>query len=616
VAGSFWTSGREDDRRIEDYGLIGDCETGALVSRTGSIDWLCWPRFDSDACMIALLGDEENGWWRIAPADGACASSRRYAGATLIIESLFETEDGCVALIDFMPIRKGSSRVIRIVEGRSGRVEMRSVCDLRFEYGKLHPLVGACHEQEIRAIAGPHGVVMRASVPLSVDRSAFHSSFTLAEGERAVFSLTHYPSHEQPPQPGGSDEALEALEQTRRFWEEWTATCAYEGPYRDAVVRSLIALKAMTYLPTGGKVAAITSSLPEWIGGERNWDYRFCWLRDAVFVLLSFHHAGYRDEAKAWHDWLLRAIAGEPADVRPLYGIDGSRRQFEWEADWLSGFLGSKPVRFGNEAENQLQIDVFGSVLDAFHLARKHGLEKQDPQSWKMQVCLLEELERCWDKEDEGIWEIRADPQHFVHSKALAWAAFDRAVRAVEEGHESIGSEQLERWRHLRDTIRDQILERGWDEEKQSFTQAYDTDNLDAATLLLTAIGLISPDDPKAKGLVAAIERELMPHGLVLRYDTRKTEDGLPPCEGAFLACSFWLADNYLLQGRREDAEALFEKLLSLRNDLGLLSEEYDPVAGRMLGNFPQAFSHLALVNTAFNLSRQEGPAEDRRSLE
>jgi GH15 family glucan-1,4-alpha-glucosidase len=599
-------------RRIEDYGLIGDCRTGALVGRDGSIDWLCWPRFDSDACLIALLGGDECGRWKIAPEGEARAVSRRYQGDTLILETLFGTEEGEAALIDFMPAGGEDSHVVRLVEGRRGRVRMRSDLRLRFQYGQLRPLIREAHAREVLALAGPHAVALRSTVPLEVERPDIGACFEVEEGEQASFVLTHYESHlDPPPAPG----AAEALERTRRFWEEWSAICTYRGPYRAAVMRSLITLKALTYAPTGGKVAALTSSLPEWPGGERNWDYRYCWPRDAVFVLLAFLHAGYRKEASAWHDWLLRAIAGEPADLKPLYGIDGSRRNFEWEADWLEGLYGASPVRFGNYAEDQLQVDVFGSVMEAFHLSRKHGLERADPAAWHMQVCLLEELERCWDRPDEGIWEIRADPQHHVHSRALAWVAFDRAVRAVEAGHEPCEPERLARWKELRDRIREEVLERGYHKEKGSFVRAYDHDVLDASTLLLPAVGLIPADDPRARGTVEAVERELLWKGLVRRYDTEKVEDGLPPGEGAFLACSFWLADNYLLQGRRDEAEGLFERLLGLRNDLGLLSEEYDPEREMMLGNFPQAFSHLALVNTALNLSEDEGPAQDRLRL-
>jgi GH15 family glucan-1,4-alpha-glucosidase len=600
------------ERRIEDYGLIGDCRTAALVSRTGSIDWLCWPRFDSDACMIALLGGDECGRWSIAPEGKVKSHSRHYQGDTLILETLFECEEGEAALIDFMPAGEDASHVFRIVEGRKGKVAMRSRLDLRFEYGQLRPLIRESHDKEVQAMAGAHGAVLRSSVPVATENGTIAADFTVEADERVHFTLSHFDSHEKPPAAPGPGEALE---RTRRFWEEWSAVCTYRGPYRDMVVRSLITLKALTYAPTGGKVAAVTSSLPEWPGSSRNWDYRYCWPRDAVFVLLAFTHAGYRKEAEEWHDWLLRAIAGEPAEVKPLYGIDGSRRNFEWEADWLEGLYGSSPVRFGNHAEDQLQIDIFGSVMEAFHLSRKHKLEHADPAAWRMQIGLLDALEKVWDKADEGIWEIRSDPQHHVHSKALAWVAFDRAVRAVETGREPCDPERLGRWKTLRERIREEILDRGFDEERNTFVRAYDDDVLDASTLLLPAIGLIAPDDPRAIGTVEAIEKDLSWDGLVRRYDTEKVDDGLPPGEGAFLACSFWLADNYLLQGRREEAEALFERLCSLANDLGLLSEEYDPDRKMMLGNFPQAFSHLALVNTALNLAEGEGPSQDRLSF-
>jgi GH15 family glucan-1,4-alpha-glucosidase len=600
------------EKRIEDYAIIGDCRTAALVRRTGSIDWLCWPRFDSEACLVELLGEEGHGSWKISPRDGVRRLSRRYEGDTLVLETIFACDTGEVALIDFMPADEPTSHIVRIVEGRAGKVRMCADLALRFNYGLARPLVRHASEHEVAALAGPHAVALRASASLEVTPDSIRSEFEVEEGERVSFILSYYPSHEEPPP---KPDAFQAREKTLLFWEDWSGICTYRGPYRNQVIRSLITLKALTYAPTGAKVASVTSSLPEWPGGERNWDYRYCWPRDAVFGLLALLHAGYRQEAQDWHDWLLRAVAGEPADLKPLYGIDGSRRHLEWEADWLDGLYGSQPVRFGNFAEDQLQIDTFGSVMEAFHLSRKHGIEHDDPASWNMQVGLLDELARCWDEVDEGIWEIRSDPQHHVHSKALAWVAFDRAIRAVEAGHEPCDETRLAKWKELRERIRAEVLERGYDSRGECFRRSYDSDALDASTLLLPIVGLVDPCDPRALGTVAAIERELMPHGLVLRYDTEKVDDGLPPGEGAFLACSFWLADNYLLQGRRDEAEALFERLLNLTNDVGLLSEEYDPEKEMMLGNFPQAFSHLALVNTALNLSETEGPAQDRLSL-
>lgn len=606
---SFWTSGRDDgQRRIEDYGLIGDSETAALVSRTGSIDWLCWPRFDSEACLAALLGDERNGFWRIAPCGEIRKTSRSYRGDTLILETLFETDEGKVLLVDLMPLRGHNSDIVRMLIGQEGRVPIRSVLDLRFEYGKLRPLIRRVEDQEISAIAGPHGIVLRSDRKLEVEDGAITDECIVSEGERAHFVLTYFPSHQDMPDPVDVDAALE---ETESFWEEWTDCCTYEGPYRDQVVRSLVTLKALTYRPTGGTVAAATASLPEAMGGERNWDYRYCWLRDAAFMLLAFIHAGYPKEAAAWRDWLIRAGAGEPGDAKPLYALDGNQGILEWTAPWLGGFNGSCPVRFGNAAHDQLQLDIFGEVIDAFYLARRHGLEGHE-EVWELQRKLLEALEKRWREPDAGIWEIRSDPQNFVHSKAMAWAAFDRGVRSFKDrGEDGV----VERWARLRDEIREDVLAKGFDAEKNSFVRSYEARELDASILLLPIIGFIDAKDPRAVGTTKAIEEELMKDGLVLRYDTRRSPDGLPPGEGAFLACSFWLVDNYHLQGRSEDAHALFKKLLGLANDLGLLSEQYGHAEGMMLGNFPQALSHLALVNSAYNLSKGRGPAEERLSL-
>ena len=597
---SFWgRSGRE--RRIEDYGLIGDSETAALVSRWGSIDWLCWPRFDSEACLAALLGDAENGFWRIAPAGEIADAGWRYRGDTLILESLFETDEGLVELVDLMPLRGQASDLVRRVRGRKGRVRMRSVLDLRFDYGKRRALLDRVGECEVSALAGPHAVVLRGGHGLHVEGNAICCDFTLEAGERADFVLTYFPSHHDVPDPVDPDAALK---ETERFWRDWAGRCTYQGPHRDQVVRSLVTLKALTYRPTGGTVAAATTSLPERPGGERNWDYRYCWLRDAAFMLLAFVHAGYSEEAEAWRDWLLRAVAGDPRDVKPLYRLDGDQDTAERELGWLDGFNGARPVRIGNAAHAQLQVDVFGEVIDAFHLARKHGLREHERSS-HLQRDLLGVLEKRWHEPDSGIWEVRSEPLHFVHSKALAWAAFDRGARGF-------GSDQAKRWRAVADEIRREVMDRGFNPERRAFRRAYGSDHLDASTLVLPLIGFVAPDDPRALGTTEAVERGLVEDGLVLRYRSEEAEDGLPPGEGAFLACSFWLADNYHLQGRRDEAEALFERLLKLGNGLGLLSEEVDPRTGAMLGNFPQALSHVSLVNTAYNLSEALGPAEDR----
>ena len=605
TARNFWGLGGEP-RRIEDYGLIGDSETAALVSRTGSIDWLCWPRFDSEAGLCALLGTEENGFWRIAPTGEVERQSWRYRDDTLIIDNELETADGRVRLTELMPMRGASSDLIRIVEGLEGEVQVRSVLDLRFEYGRLRPLVRRIESHRVSALAGPHAVVLRSDHDLEVEDHAICCEFSIAKGERACFVLTYFPSHHDAPDAVDPEEAIK---ETECFWRDWAGRCTYEGDHRDAVVRSMVTLKALTYRPTGGTVAAPTSSLPEAPGGERNWDYRYCWLRDAAFMLLSFVHAGYLSEAEAWRDWLLRAVAG--GSVRPLFGLDGDQGILEYEAPWLCGFNGARPVRFGNGAHDQVQLDVFGEVIDAFALARKHGVRDHD-ESWLLQKRLLTSLEDSWNEPDAGFWESRDDPQHYVHSKVLAWAAFDRGARHFGE---QADEEAIARWSGLRDRIRQEILDKGFDEERGSFVRAYGSKALDASLLILPLIGFVHPKDPKAVGTVEAIQRELMPDGLVLRYDTDEVDDGLPGREGAFLACSFWLVDNLHLQGRTEEARALFGKLLGLRNDLGLLSEEYLMREQRMLGNFPQALSHVGLVNSALNLSEANGPAEDRLSM-
>lgn len=588
---------------IGDYALIGDCETAALVSRSGSIDWLCWPRFDSAACLAALLGDERHGYWRIQPCEDA-TTQRAYAGNTLVLETRFETASGAAKVIDFMPLRKQASDLVRIVVGERGRVAFRSSLSLRFDYGRAAPLVMAA-ENGLVAIAGPDAVRLEATPPLECepDRPGEHV-FEVGEGERVCFVLTYFPSHLSRPD---SVDAESALEETKQFWTDWTGRCR-NGSWSEPVRRSLITLKALTYRPTGGLLAAATTSLPERWEGERNWDYRFCWLRDATFTLLTLMDAGFSEEAHAWRDWLLRAVAGEPDKVQPVYGIAGERRLIEWEADWLPGFAGAKPVRIGNAAFSQRQHDIYGEVLDALHQARRLGIEDGEA-SWGLQRGLLDHLESRWDAPDDGIWEVRSGRQTFTHSRVMAWVAFDRAVKAVE----SCGLEgPVERWRTLRDRIHAEVCRTAFDGELNAFTRVAGEASLDAALLLMPMVGFLPATDPRMVGTVEAIRSRLTTHGLVLRYDTEKDQDGLPPGEGAFLACSFWLADNLILQGRREEGQALFERLLDLRNDVGLLSEEYDPAKRRLMGNFPQALSHLALVDTAFNLERTRGPARER----
>lgn len=589
---------------IGDYAMIGDCETAALVSRSGSIDWLCWPRFDSASCLSALLGDERHGFWRIRPCEEA-TTRRAYAGDTLILETRFETASGAAKVIDFMPLRKEGSDLVRIVVGERGRVRIRSELSLKFDYGRSAPLfMGA--EAGFVAIAGPDAVRLEVTPPLEGDRDRpGEHIFDVEAGERVCFVLTYFRSHLRPPD---SVEPEAALEATARFWRDWSGRCCADGQWSDAVRRSLITLKGLTYRPTGGLLAAATTSLPERWGGGRNWDYRYCWLRDATFTLLTLLDAGYSEEAHAWRDWLLRAVAGEPAKVQPVYGIAGERRLLEWEADWLPGFAGAAPVRVGNAAYAQRQHDIYGEVLDALHQARRLGIEEGEA-SWALQKGLLDHLESRWDAPDDGIWEVRSGPQMFTHSQVMAWVAFDRAVKAVE----ACGLDgPVERWRTLRDRIHAEVCERAYSRELNAFTRLVGGGSLDASLLLMPLVGFLPADDPRMVGTVEAIRSRLTVDGLVLRYDTERDCDGLPPGEGVFLPCSFWLADNLILQGRRDEGQALFERLLDLRNDVGLLSEEYDPEQGRLLGNFPQALSHLALADTAFNLDRARGPARER----
>jgi len=594
--------------RIEDYALIGDCETAALVGIDGSIDWLCWPRFDSAACFAALLGSPEHGRWLMAPTDATARTTRRYRDGTLILETDFETADGAVTLIDFMPLRGVASDLVRLVVGRRGSVSMRTELVIRFDYGAAAPWVTRLPDGSgLFAIAGPNMVMLRTEFPLHGKGSKTVGEFTVAAGEEVAFVLTYAPSHQEQPDPV---DPVRALADTEAFWTDWSGRCQDGGEWRDAVVRSHITLKALTYAPTGGLVAAPTTSLPEQLSGSRNWDYRYCWLRDATFALLSLMDAGYLEEAKAWREWLLRAVAGDPHQVQIMYGVAGERRLAEWEASWLPGYEGARPVRVGNAAYEQLQIDVFGEVADALYQARCAGLGVSDT-GWALERSLLARVMEIWDQPDEGIWEIRGGKRHFTHSKVMAWVALDRAVKSAErfdlEG-------PVEQWRKVRGTIHNDVCRNGFDEGVSSFVQSYGSKQLDASLLLLPLVGFLPASDPRIRGTLRAIEERLVKDGLVLRYDTAEAEDGLPPGEGAFLACSFWLVGNLVLQGRREDARTLFEHLLSLRNDVGLLAEEYDPHSRRQLGNFPQAFSHLALTDSARMLSSARNPAAQRAS--
>jgi GH15 family glucan-1,4-alpha-glucosidase len=585
---------------IEDYALIGDTHTAGLVSRDGSIDWLCLPRFDSPACFAALLGDERNGRWLLAPAGPVREVRRRYQGDTLVLETEYRTDEGVVRVVDYMPPRQWDPDLARVVEGVRGRVPMRMELVIRFDYGSIVPWVRHV-DGSLHAIAGPDSVWLRTPVPVRGENWTTLADFTVAEGERAPFMLTWHASHRPAPR---RINPVKALGDTEAWWGEWASHIDYSGGWQDAVIRSLLTLKALTYAPTGGIVAAPTTSLPEQLGGVRNWDYRYCWLRDATFTLSALMLAGLADEARAWREWLLRAVAGQPRQTQILYGVAGERRITEQELDWLDGYQGSRPVRVGNAAVGQFQLDVYGEVMDTLHLGRHIGLETDEP-AWDLQRALLDFLESNWREPDEGIWEIRGPRRHFTHSKVMAWVAVDRAIKAVElTGHEG----PVERWRALRGELHDEVCREGYDSERDSFVQYYGAGHLDASLLQIPLVGFLPADDPRVKGTVAAIQRELMADGLVHRYppEGMETVDGLPPGEGAFLACTFWLADNLVLMGRREEALAIFERLLGLRNDVGLLAEEFDPASGRHLGNFPQAFSHVAMVNTANHLS--EGP--------
>ena len=591
--------------KIEDYALIGDCQTAALVGRDGSIDWLCWPRFDSPACFAALLGGPDNGRWQIRCAADA-VSRRRYRPDTLILETDFETAEGAVTLVDFMPVRGWHSDLVRMVVGRRGRVSMRMELILRFDYGASVPWVTRLDDGKgLRAVSGPDKTVLCSPVELDNRDMKTLARFEVTAGETLSFVLTHSPSHLEAAPP---IDPRDALVETERFWREWAGKCTVTGAWQEPVRRSLITLKALTYAPTGGIVAAPTTSLPEKIGGVRNWDYRYCWLRDATLTLLALMDAGYFDEAKAWREWLVRAVAGSPRQMQIMYGIGGERRLPEWRIDWLPGYEGSLPVRVGNAAAAQSQLDVYGEVMDALYQGCKGGLSRHDV-AWDLQCALIEHLEKVWIEPDEGIWEVRGAPRHFTYSKVMAWVALDRAVKMVE-GMGLPGP--VERWRELRSRVHADVCRRGISHKRGCFVQSYGSEELDAALLLIPLTGFLPATDPRMVATVEAIQRELTVDGLVHRYLTHESVDGLPPGEGVFLACSFWLADNLCMQGRHEEARALFERLLGLANDVGLLAEEYDPGARRFLGNFPQAFSHIALISTALNLSEREKPAEQR----
>ncbi|MFF4353948.1 glycoside hydrolase family 15 protein [Streptomyces sp. NPDC001530] len=590
--------------RIEDYALIGDMQTAALVCRDGTVDWLCLPRFDSHAIFAGLLGTEEHGFWRLGPAHAAdaappTAARRRYRGDSLILESEWDTPRGTVRVTDFMPPRDGAPQLIRIVEGVTGRVPMRSALRMRFSYGRVVPWVHK-HEGRTVAVAGPDSVWFDTACETYGKALTTYADFTVAPGDRIAFTISWEPSHKEPPALPEPEQSLEATED---FWREWVEQCTYHGPYREAVVRSLITLKALTYAPTGGIVAAPTTSLPEEVGGVRNWDYRYTWLRDAAITLSSLLRTGYREEARAWREWLLRAVAGDPENLQIMYGIAGERELGEAELDWLPGYENSTPVRVGNGAAHQLQLDVYGEVTEALHLAHMTGLSRNDYASL-LQLKLIRYLENHWDQPDEGIWEVRGPRRHFVHSKVMAWVAVDRTIKLIESGD---ADGPLEKWRELRDDIHRDVCEKGYDKERNTFTQSYGSKELDASLLLIPQMGFLPPDDKRVIGTIEAIQRELStPDGFILRYPTIGEEagvDGLEGDEGAFLACSFWMADDLAMIGRVDEARKLFEKLLALRNDLGLLAEEWDPRLQRQVGNFPQAFSHVPLIDTALRLT-------------
>ncbi|CAL9321872.1 MULTISPECIES: glycoside hydrolase family 15 protein [Streptomyces] len=591
---------------IEDYAIVGDEQTAALVGTDGSVDWLCLPRFDSAACFAKLLGDEDNGYWRIAPVGADRCTRRAYRRDTLVLDTDWETEQGAVRVTDLMPQRDRAPDLVRIVEGLDGEVTLHSVLKLRFDYGSIVPWVRRSDGHRV-AVAGPDSTWLRSEPEVRSWGEDFgtHAEFTVRKGDTVAFVLTWHPSHE--PRPPLVD-PFDALRHSVEDWRAWVSRCRYDGPYRDAVVRSLITLKALTYAPTGGIVAAATTSLPEEPGGVRNWDYRYCWLRDSTLTLGALLAAGYQEEAEAWRNWLLRAVAGDPADLQIMYGLAGERRLPEFELPWLSGFAESTPVRIGNDAVNQLQLDVYGEVMDSLSLARESGLSPQ-PDVWALQTALLDFLRTHWRQPDEGLWEVRGGRRQFVHSKVMVWVAADRAVRTLELHPELDGD--LDGWRALREEVHREVCEKGYDPERNTFTQSYGSRELDAALLLIPRVGFLPPDDPRVIGTIDAVRKELDHGGFLRRYSTTDSDqadvDGLPGSEGTFLVCSFWLADALHMTGRTREARQLFERLMGLANDVGLLAEEFDPVTGRQLGNFPQAFSHIGLVNTALALSREDG---------
>ncbi len=589
--------------RIEDYGLIGDCETAALVGRDGSIDWLCWPAFNSDACFATLLGTPEHGRWLIAPAEEIKETSRHYWEDTLILETRFETAEGTVTLVDFMPPRGNASDIVRLVRGVSGRVKLRMELIIRFGFGTDIPWVRKTGDGALLAVCGPDMTVLRTPVETRGEDLTTVADFEVSEGETIPFVLTYGPSHLPVPE---AIDPLHALKDTKDFWTDWSSRCTYEGECRDLVLRSLITLKALTYEPTGGIVAAPTTSLPEKLGGARNWDYRFCWLRDATFTLLALMNSGYTEEASAWHNWLLRAVAGAPAHMQIMYGITGQRRLLEWEADWLPGYENAQPVRVGNAAHAQLQLDVYGELIDAFHQSRVARL-KLDEGTWDLERTVLGHLAEVWDQPDHGIWERRGDGAHYVSSKVMTWVAFDRGIKSAEKfGFEA----PLDQWRSLRDAIHRDVCAKGFDRKQNAFVESYGSQLLDASILLLPSVGFLPASDPRVRGTIAAIEKYMMRDGFVLRHDPREISSERQPIEGAFLACSLWLADAYVLAGEIAKAQVLFDRVVAVANDLGLLAEEFDSGEGRQTGNFPQALTHIALINTAHNISDARKPVE------
>ena len=589
---------------IEQYALLGDCQTAALAGMDGSIDWLCFPWFESGACFAALLGSQKNGRWLICPADSKAKATRHYRGDTLILETDFETAEGGVTIVDCMPPRGNRPDLVRMVVGRRGTVPMKMELTVRFDYGAVVPWVRR-NEHGISAVAGPDTLILDTPVPLRGEGFSTVAEFDVTAGERIPFALTWFPSHESPPE---RCDVGKSIEYAASWWEEWSSHCDYDGPWRDAVMRSLITLKGLTFAPTGGIVAAPTTSLPEKIGGERNWDYRFCWLRDATFTLYSLLNNGYQEESTQFRDWLLRAVAGNPAELQIMYSIFGGRRLTELELDWLDGYEDSRPVRIGNAAWSQLQLDVYGEVIDMLHLCRRKGLPESE-DVWRFEKTLLRFLEKAWTRPDEGIWEVRGPRRPFTHSKVMAWVAFDRAIKAVETwGYKG----PAERWRQIRSEIHHEVCEQGFNKRLNSFVQSYDTELLDASLLMMPLVGFLPAEDRRIVGTLEAIERRLMVDGFVRRYEKAEQVDGMSHHEATFLPCSFWFVDNLVLQGRRDEAGEMFERLLAIRNDVGLIAEEYDPGARRLLGNFPQAFTHVGLVNSAHNLAASEKPAEHR----